>query len=154
MAFINTGNPNTGIDTKILLIDSNGQQYSFSTLSHDLLTFESKPKTGQIVTKSISDNGREHVQTERYGWTGSFTVTRKGADFENLEYAQELLFRSNGDPLTFTIHQQTRNRDGSGTVTKWRYERCDLRLTEAGSYSLGTEVVLSLSFDATDRYPE
>ena len=94
------------------------------------------------------------MQTERYGWTGTIVLSRSGSDIEDLEYLQETMFRGSQDPLKFTLHQQIRNRDGSGSSSNWRYESADVRLVESGNYALGQEVNLTLNFDATDRVKE
>lgn len=155
MAYLSPNTFNTGIDRKIVIVDSStGQQYEFSTIGDELVSFDPKPKHAQVSRKTISRGGREDVQTERYGWTGTIVVSRSGPSFELLEYAQELAFRQQLDPKKFTIHEQIRNRDGSGTTTKWRYESCDLRLSEGGQSALGQELNLTLTFDATDRVPE
>jgi hypothetical protein len=147
-------NFNLGVDRSILLIDQFGNQYNFSTLTHDLMSFKSEPMTSEIQNKSISRQGIIGVEYEYHAWTGEFVVNRKGNDLETLQYKMEQAYQNGDDPYVFTIHESTRNRDGSGTTSKWRYDNVKMTMTQDGDWKLETEVELTFKFHAETKTPE
>lgn len=133
---------NIGSDTKVTVL-VNG-----AVLTAQIMTkFEAKQKTSQLNSKAIDGVNRNRELPE--GWDIDMEWDRGNSVIDDFVASEEAARYAGQPPSEISILETTNNPDGS--VSRYRYTKCTLKLDTAGERSGDSKVTQKATLTATRR---
>lgn len=134
-----------GLQTNVVLVTPEGQ-----TLDLGIITdFNFKEETSEVAVAPL--NSPPEFEYVPQGFSGSFTVTRRGPEIDEFFAARSMKFWNGARMGYCKIFQFTRERDGRESA--FQFTNVAVTLAEGGTYKATEAVSMSISFKASDRIP-
>lgn len=134
---------NIGSDTKITVL-ANG-----AVLGAQIMTkFEAKQKTTQLNSKALDGTNRNRELPE--GWDIDMEWDRGNSVIDDFVAGEEAARYAGQAPSDLAVVEVTVNPDGS--VSRYRYTGCTIKLDSAGERSGDSKVVQKATLTATRRF--
>lgn len=134
-----------GLQTHVILVTPEGANLDLGIVTE----FQFKEETSEVTVAPLN-SPPEHEYVPQ-GYSGSFTVTRRGPDVEEFFASRAMKFWNGARMGYCKIYQFTRERDG--TESAFQFTNVAVTLTEGGSYKATEAVSMNISFKASDRIP-
>lgn len=135
---------NIGSDTKLTVL-VNG-----AVLTAQILTkFEAKQRSTSLNSKAIDGVNRNRELPE--GWDIDLEWDRGNSVIDDFIASEEAARYAGQPPSDITLMEVTNNPDGS--VSRYRYTKCTMKLDTAGERSGDSKVTQKATVVATRRIP-